>query len=144
MPKRVSTSPTNAIRAARPFGYLLAKVFRGPVKSSYQNYQAIFATKLFGYFLTKYFRVSSVNKSQIPKAIGKKKYSTGIDDERIATSMPGIYKKIKMTTTENRMAGKSHRFCVSLLNAGGCWNIESLLVLVANRLNHCMMTRLTK
>lgn len=38
----------------------------------------------------------------------------------------------------NAMAGKSSRFWVALLNAGGCWKIERRRVRTAIRVNHCL------
>jgi hypothetical protein len=46
----------------------------------------------------------------MPNATGKKKYSTGILLELIAVVRPGIYKNMNMTTSANRIAGKSARF----------------------------------
>jgi hypothetical protein len=74
------------------------------------NYHAILATNPLGYFLHHHFLTSSVNSNHMPNATGKKKYSTGILLELIAVVRPGIYKKMKMTTSANRIAGKSARF----------------------------------
>lgn len=47
-------------------------------------------------------------------------------------------------TRANAIAGNRYRFCVALLNAGGCWKMLSRRVRRAIRANHCMTTRLTK
>ena len=39
------------------------------------------------------------------------------------------------------MAGKRRRFCVCLLNAGGCWKMERQRVRIARRVNHCLFER---
>ncbi len=107
-------------------------------------YHAILAKTPFGYFLTHHFLPSSINKSHAPNASGKKKNSTGTGLAPIARASPGMYRNTKITHSAKAMAGNSQRFCVSLLPMGGCWKIESRRVRVASRLNHCMMTRLTK
>jgi len=40
--------------------------------------------------------------------------------------------------SENPMAGNRYRFCVFLLNRGGCWKMERRQVRRARRLNHCL------
>ena len=42
-----------------------------------------------------------------------------------------------------RMAGKSFRFCVALLKAGGAWKILHRLVRTASKLNHCLGVRVS-
>jgi hypothetical protein len=107
-------------------------------------YHASQAIRPFGYFLTHHFLSSSANRSQRPKAMGRKKYSTGMGDELIAVFKPGIYKKTKIIANANRMAGNRSRFWVALLNAGGCWKIERRLVRVAITLNHSVMFLLVR
>lgn len=41
-------------------------------------------------------------------------------------------------TRANKIAGKRYRFCVSLLNRGGCWMMDRRRVRTANKLNHCL------
>lgn len=98
-------------------------------------YQASLASIPLGHLLHHHFLTSSVNNNQSPKATGKKKYSTGIWLELIVLCRPGIYKKMKMTTSAKRMAGNKARFCVALLKIGGCWKIERRRVRVAITLN---------
>jgi len=98
-----------------------------------KTYHAIFAIRHSGYLLTQYFLTSSVKSIHKPNATGKK-YSTGILDELMAVVRPGIYKNMKITINANRIARNNHKFWVFLLKIGGCWKIESLLVLVAYNL----------
>ena len=106
-------------------------MYTSSTKNHETPYQAILANKPLGYFLHHHFRTSSVNSNHNPKATGKKKYSTGILLELIAVFRPGIYRKMKMTTSAKRMAGKRARFWVALLKIGGCWKMERRRVLVA-------------
>lgn len=53
-------------------------------------YQAILANQPSGHFLTQNFLASSVKSIHIPKANGKKKYSTGIGLLLIADANPGM------------------------------------------------------
>lgn len=165
MPQHKPWTPCNQFPAATKITPINATLMyhspRG--KSPNKNtYHAILATIPLGHLLHHHFLTSSVNNNQSPNATGKKKYSTGILLELIALSRPGIYKKMKMTTSAKRIAGNRARFCVALLKIGGCWKMERRRVRVAIKLNlekvlasckfegscvwayHCMITKLTK
>jgi hypothetical protein len=124
---------------AFPNYHFLEKTVDSGNKSIYHASQAILP---WGYFLTHHFLSSSANRSQKPKAMGRKKYSTGMGDALIAVFKPGIYKKTKIIAKANRIAGNRSRFWVALLNAGGCWKIERRLVRVAITLNHSVVFQL--
>ena len=104
-------------------------------------HQATLASKPRGHCLTKNFLASSKSNIPRPNVMGRNQCSTGTSAVPSTSCRRGMYSQKNAMTTANRIAGKSHRFCVRLLKIGGCWKIERRLVRTASRLNHCLGER---
>lgn len=104
----------------------------------YTDHHAILAMNPSGQRLAVAFLPSSKHNKPNPKVIGKNQYSTGTGLLPNAVWKAGTYNQKIAISREKRMAGNSHRFCVRLLKAGGCWKMLRRRVRMAIRTNHCL------